>query len=237
MPITNKVRVLIVEDLEDYRNRFVNAIKNSTSCEVVGVAKNGAEGLRLVDNTLYDVLLSDIGLPDISGLEVMASSSVKRPYARILVMSQFYDKVSFEGAIQAGAQGYIQKDEMPANIVDIILDTHAGASNISPAIATLLMKMERERLIARPSTKNPLSPVRTQILSLLAANHGRKRVAQYMGMSEDNVNYHCKEIYKTLNVSTALAAANMGDKHGWLIDITELVKQSAKKTIALVKQL
>ena len=130
-------RVLIVEDDPEMRDFFEACVKRSPALSLVGCVGTVAQARACLDRPgmAVDVLLTDLGLPDGSGLEVIRHARRGHPACEALVISMFGDEDNVLASIEAGALGYIHKDAAPDDIAQTILDMKAGASPISPMIA------------------------------------------------------------------------------------------------------
>jgi DNA-binding NarL/FixJ family response regulator len=209
------IKVIIVEDNDDFRNRFETLVKSSPECEFVGSARTAAEGVNLVEAGGYDVLLCDIGLPDFSGIEVMRSSAANHPNSDIMVISLFGDEEKVIDSLAAGAKGYILKDDLPEDFIPTIKDLRAGNSPISPKIARGLLK--RFDLIAeRNKEPSPLTEKETMILKMIASGMPLKKVATELDVSVFTINWYTKSIYKKLGVNSKMQATSIAGEKGWL---------------------
>ena len=215
MSKVNLIRILIVEDNDDFRNRFEALVVDSPECTHVGSAKTGAQALDFVEAGGYDVLLCDLGLPDFSGIEVMRASYAKHPDADIMVISLFGDEEKVIDSLAAGAKGYILKDELPKDFIPSIKDLRAGNSPISPKIARGLLK--RFNLMAEVFKEpSPLSDKETMVLKLISSGMSLKRVGLELNVTVFTINWYTKSIYKKLGVNSKMQATSMATEKGWL---------------------
>ena len=209
------IKVIIVEDNDEFRTRFASMVEASPECQLIGAARTAAEGMGLVQNGGYDVLLCDIGLPDFSGIEVMRASDAKNPDADIMVISLFGDEEKVIDSLAAGAKGYILKDDLPEDFIPTIKDLRAGNSPVSPKIARGLLK--RFDLIAKNNKEpSPLSEKETMILKMIASGMPLKKVATELDVSVFTINWYTKAIYRKLGVNSKMQAASVANEKGWL---------------------
>ncbi|MCZ8129923.1 MAG: response regulator transcription factor [Steroidobacteraceae bacterium] len=131
------IRIVIVEDDAKFRDAFAHAIRGADDMELVAVAAHGREGLEALDRYRPDVLLVDLDLPDVRGLELIRHAHVHVPECDAMVVTVFGDERHVLESIEAGATGYLLKDSQPADILDHVRGLRAGGSPISPVIARL----------------------------------------------------------------------------------------------------
>ena len=206
---TDKTTVLIVEDEPEFRLRFKQIVESEPTLELVGIAASKREAQELIDQTKFDVLLIDLGLPDGNGTELIRQVSQKRPDVDIMVVTVFGDEQHVVSAIEAGATGYILKDSTAADVVSCIRLLRAGGSPVSPVVARSVLRAIRNRM-GGPATptrsggsmpeNNPLSARETEILQLLAKGMSFNEIGEILGISPHTVTAHIKKIYRKLAV-------------------------------------
>jgi DNA-binding NarL/FixJ family response regulator len=208
---SDKTTVLIVEDEPEFRMRFKQIVESEPTLELVGVAANKREAQELIDQTKFDVMLIDLGLPDGNGTDLIRQVSAKRPDVDIMVVTVFGDEQHVVSAIEAGATGYILKDSTAADVVSCIRLLRAGGSPVSPVVARSVLRAIRNRMgvpgtTTRPSgggsgpENNPLSARETEILQLLAKGMSFNEIGEILGISPHTVTAHIKKIYRKLAV-------------------------------------
>jgi len=219
-------RVLVVEDDPQMREFFTASVSRCPSlCLSAGVG-SVAEALAWLDLHVgeLDVLLTDLGLPDGSGLDVIRYAVRLNPACEPLVISMFGDEDNVLASIEAGALGYLHKDATPDDIAQTILDMRAGASPISPMIARrVLFKYQADKkqsnkplehvgpakaainsdiVSCDPGMPGPstLTPREHEVLSLIARGFSYAEIARLQGLSVHTVQTHIKRIYSKLSV-------------------------------------
>lgn len=216
--------VWVVEDDSHARGFFEASVRRSPQLEWLGAAGTVREALDWLsgDGLAPDVVLVDLGLPDGSGLDVIAAAVARYPQCEPLVISVFGDEDSVLASIEAGALGYIHKDAAPDDIAQTILEMKAGASPISPMIARRVLA--RYRLLqtaARPEPAAPaahaapaqpesgdktstgralLSRREQEVLTLIARGFSYAEIARLQGLSVHTVQTHIKHLYGKLAV-------------------------------------
>ncbi|MES2974052.1 MAG: response regulator transcription factor [Pseudomonadota bacterium] len=206
-------RVMIVEDDPQMREFFAASVSRSAELTLVAEFGTLAEARAWLDDPSHgvDVLLTDLGLPDGSGLDVIRHAMRRHPACEALVISMFGDEDNVLSSIEAGALGYIHKDSAPEDIAHTILEMKAGASPISPMIARRVLSKYRaaaalDRAAApRPHLPSPedaglLSGREQQVLELIARGFSYAEIARLQGVSVHTVQTHIKNLYSKLAV-------------------------------------
>lgn len=220
-------RVLIVEDDVQTREFFAASVSACASLSLaasVGTVSEACAWIAGPGHTL-DVLLTDLGLPDGSGLEVIRAATARFPDCEPLVISMFGDEDNVLASIEAGALGYIHKDSAPENIAQAILEMKAGASPISPMIARRVLSKYQSLRDSRPSApaaplpaaapasapaappatssavpRPLLSPREQEVLQLIARGFSYAEIARLQSVSVHTVQTHIKNLYRKLAV-------------------------------------
>jgi DNA-binding NarL/FixJ family response regulator len=238
-------RVLIVEDDSTTREFFANSVRRCADLVLMADVASVAEARAWLDQPAHtaDVLLTDLGLPDGSGLEVIRHALLRHPQCEALVISMFGDEDNVLSSIEAGATGYIHKDSAPDDIAQSILQLKAGASPISPMIARRVLAKYRSMAadfepkeplaqsnIARKATEivaintSPqadeeapvLSPREQQVLELIARGFSYAEIAKLRHVSVHTVQTHIKNLYAKLAVHSKSEAVYEATKLGLL---------------------
>jgi DNA-binding NarL/FixJ family response regulator len=223
-------RVLVVEDDPDMREFFAASVSRCAELELaasLGTVTDARDWLNQTTDPI-DVLLTDLGLPDGSGLEVIRLALRLHPQCEPLVISMFGDEDNVLASIEAGALGYIQKDSTPDDIARTILDMRAGASPISPMIARRVLSKYRSQLAdpassrVRPTapeaaTARPLlSPREQDVLALIARGFSYSEVARLQAVTVHTIRTHIKNLYAKLSVHSKTEAVFEATRMGLL---------------------
>jgi DNA-binding NarL/FixJ family response regulator len=202
------IRVLIVEDEPEFMRRFSNAVLADPGLSLQAAVASGRAAQAMLDAQQPDVMLLDLGLPDISGVEVIRYAAARHPRCDVLVVTMFGDDQHVVSSIEAGATGYLLKDASAEHIAASIHELHAGGSPISPGIARRVLA--RFRGVAAngagapaPTSAAPESPLterETELLRLTAKGLSFETIGQLMGISPHTVVAHVKKIYRKLAV-------------------------------------
>ena len=195
-----KIKVLVVDDHPVVRHGILAMLRWESDIELVGDAADGAEALRLILERKPDVVLLDLRLPQLSGVEVMRQARPRLPATRFLVLTT-YDTDEYIGpALAAGAQGYLLKDATPDELVRAVRALMQGGAALEPGVAA--------RLLGRMSEgeAEELSVRELEVLRLLVAGASNKSVAAQLGLSENTVKSHISHIFSKLNVQSRAEA-------------------------------
>ena len=221
-------RVLVVEDDTAMRDFFVASVSRCAGLQLVGAVGSVAEARAWLDDDdhMVDVLLTDLGLPDGSGLEVIRHATRLHPRCEPLVISLFGDEDNVLASIEAGALGYIHKDSAPDDIAQTILEMKDGASPISPMIArkVLAKYTSSSRRPAepvpepvRPVAEGPLlSPREQEVLMMIARGFSYAEIARLQSVSVHTVQTHIKNLYSKLSVHSKNEAVFEASRLGLL---------------------
>lgn len=221
MPEHEPISVLIVEDEPEFLARFSEAVLGDPAMRLIGAVSTGRAGLALLDAQPPDVLLVDLGLPDISGLELIRHAARHHPACDPLVVTMFADDAHVIGSIEAGATGYLLKDASAARIAAAIHEVRAGGSPISPSIARRVLTRFRggapsTPAAATPVEPSPLSERETELLRLIAKGFSFDAVADVLSISSHTVVTHVKNIYRKLAVHSRGEAVHEARQMGLL---------------------
>src|SRR6186713_2088704 len=195
-----KVKVTIFDDNKSLRLGLYQLINGSEGFECAGAFENCSNLLQDIENTRPDVVLMDIQMPGINGIEAVKMLREKYPDLKILMQTIFEDNEKIFQSILAGASGYILKNTSPSRILDFIKETYEGGAPMSPSVATKVMKMVAEQSpSAKPNNFN-LSEREKEILSCLVKGMSYKLIADACFISIDTVRGHIRNIYEKLHV-------------------------------------
>jgi DNA-binding NarL/FixJ family response regulator len=203
------VRVVIIEDLLEVREGLAVLINGTSGFECSGRFRTMEEALAGIETSRPAVILTDIGLPGMSGIEGTRILSARFPDVPILALSVYGDDENVFDAICAGASGYLLKNTPPARLLDALTEVVAGGAPMSPEIARRVITLFRDfRPPERASYR--LTPQETELLKLMVDGHHYKTAAHEMGISTSTVSFHLKHVYQKLQVhskSEAVAKA------------------------------
>ncbi|HEY0426744.1 MAG TPA: response regulator transcription factor [Pyrinomonadaceae bacterium] len=203
------IKVVIIEDLRDIREGLAALLNGTEGYKCVGKFGSMEEALRNIQRDVPDVVLSDIGLPGMDGIEGVGILKEKYPEMTLLMLSVYNDNERIFDALCAGACGYLLKKTPPSKIVESLNEAVNGGAPMSPEVARRVITLFRE---VRPPERADydLTPHETRLLKLLVDGHTKKTAALEIGVSVNTVSFHLKHVYEKLQVhskSEAVAKA------------------------------
>jgi DNA-binding NarL/FixJ family response regulator len=197
------IRVLVVEDEPELMRRFSQAVLNDPGLSLVAAVSTGTAALAVLAATSPDVVLLDLGLPDIRGIEVITHLARHRQQCDVLVVTMFGDDQHVFEALEAGATGYLLKDTGLERIAASIHELRDGGSPISPSIARRVLARLRAAPGVSPAqagTPCALTPREIELLKLTAKGLSFDSIGELLDISPHTVVAHVKKIYRKLAV-------------------------------------
>jgi DNA-binding NarL/FixJ family response regulator len=191
------IRIFIYDDSNERRDSLKALLMLNDELKFVGEAMNCKKVLNEIETYYPDVVLMDINMPEVDGIEGLRQIKSHFPDVKVLMQTAFDDSEKIFTCIKNGASGYILKNDKPQRILQAIEEVNQGGAAMNPAIAQKVLDY------FKPSeTKNPLSPKENQTLALLAEGLSYKMVADKLGVSYATINTHAKHIYEKLHISS-----------------------------------
>lgn len=212
------IRVLVVEDQPKILKAQVKLLETFDDIEIVGSALSGESALEEVEKTNPEVLLLDLGLPGMSGMDVTREVRAKHPEIEILIFTIFDEEEKVIDAVTAGAAGYLLKGAPVEKIVEAIKDVHAGGSVIQPNLARALLKLvipnatQNQQPVPPPDC--PLTERELEILQIIAKGLSNNEAAKVLGLSKATIRTHLEHIYEKLDVTNRVEAVTEGIRQG-----------------------
>ena len=205
MVTSNTIRVSIVEDDDRIRKSLCALIDGSAGFRCLGAHRDVPESLREIPASRPDVVLLDINLPGVSGIEGIQGLKRLLPKVRILMYTVYEDEEQLFKSLRAGADGYLLKRTPPAKLLEAISDIYAGNSAMSGQIARLVVKHFHQ--LGPASNPEQLTTRELDILRRLAEGYQNKEIASLCGIGFDTVRTHLRNIYEKLHVHSRTEAA------------------------------
>lgn len=202
------IRVLLVDDHQLVRDGLHSRLAETAGITIVGEAGSGQEALALAASLQPDLVLLDVGLPDMSGLDVAAKLAEVAPNTRALMLSMYDNREYVLSALRAGAAGYVLKDAASKEIIAAIRAVAAGASYCSASLTTALA--------TGGSEPPPLTEREREILILVAKGNSNKRIAQQLDVSVRTVETHRLNLRKKLGIETPAGLIRYALQQGWI---------------------
>jgi NarL family two-component system response regulator LiaR len=204
--MSQAIRVLIVDDHTIVRKGIRALLAEIEGIEVVGEADNGQEAIAQADTLHPDVILMDLAMPKMDGIEATRQIKASQPESRILVMTSFAADDKVFPAIKAGALGYLLKESAPEDLVQAIRQIHRGESSLHPTIARKVLQ-EITHSADRPPTPDPLTEREAEVLRLVAQGLSNQDIARKLNISDPTVRTHVSNILSKLHLATRIQAA------------------------------
>jgi two-component system, NarL family, response regulator NreC len=197
-----KIRIVLADDHKLMRSGLRVLLEQQPDLTVVGEASDGREAVALVASQRPDVLVMDIGMPSLNGIEAAAQITQSNPEAAIVILSMHSDESYVLRALKAGAKGYLLKDSAEADLICAVRVVAEGKSFFSPAVSKVLLD-DYVRKLKRSGTEDPydlLTPREREVLQLVAEGKSNKAVAQLLNLSVYTVETHRANIMEKLNL-------------------------------------
>ena len=213
------IRVLIIDDQTVVRAGLAAIVGNDPDIEVVGQGSNGEEALRLLDSLSPDLVLMDLQMPVMNGVQATRSLKQAHPTLPVLVLTTYAADEWVLDAVRAGAAGYLLKDARPAQLIAAIKGTIAGETFLDPAIAGKVL-----RQVIHPSKNNEqpakliesLTPRELDVLGLVVKGKNNREIGEQLHLATGTVRNHVSEIMGKMTVSDRTQAAVMAVQMGLL---------------------
>ena len=210
------IRIVIADDHRLFREGLRQICETLGDFMVLGEAENGHEAVKLVQKFVPDVVLMDVNMPELNGVQATAAIQKTHPSVKILILTMHnQDHYVFE-AINAGAKGYILKDVSAQELIDAIQKVHQGESILSSEMTTKLIdEFRRLSHNEEARSKNKLTPLEMNILQHVATGIDNRNIAEKLNISQKTVANRLSEIFDKLHVQNRTQAALIALKKGW----------------------
>ncbi len=199
------IRVAIVEDRREIREGLAIIINGTAGFRCTGAFRSMEEALEGIRQDVPDVVLNDIGLPGMNGIDGIRVLKERHPELVVLMLTIYDDDERIFDALCAGASGYLLKNTEPARLLDSLREAASGGAPMSPEVARRVIALFRE---FRPpaSTTHELTPHEVRLLRLFVEGHNYKTAAAELGVTVHTISFHLRSIYDKLQVHSKSAA-------------------------------
>jgi DNA-binding NarL/FixJ family response regulator len=218
---TSPIRVFVVEDQTRILKNQLRLLESYQDITLVGTALSGESALEELPRVKPDVLLLDLGLPRMSGIDVTRQVKALWPRVEILIFTIFDEEDKVLEAVKAGASGYLLKGTPADKIVEAIKEVRAGGSIIQPSLARRLLRHFRVEPEPGPVPTEPIVPVlnplsnrETELLQLIAKGVSNSEAARLLSLSKATIRTHLEHIYRKLEVTNRVEAVTEGIRKG-----------------------
>lgn len=201
------IKVAIIEDQQDIREGLGFLISSTNGYSCTGCFETFEDALANIDAALPDIVLVDIGLPGMSGIEGIRILKQQFPDLRLVTLTVYEDNQRIFDALCAGASGYLLKKTPPARLLEYLKDVMSGGASMSPEVASQVIALFRET--RPPATADyHLTPHEVRLLKMLVEGHGYKTIAAELGSSVNTIGFHMQNIYRKLQVHSKSEAVS-----------------------------
>jgi DNA-binding NarL/FixJ family response regulator len=213
-----KIAVLLVDDHAVVRQGLRALLEAEGDIVVAGEAKNGREAVVLTKKTLPDIVLMDLAMPGLNGLEATRQIVRNLPSARVLVLTSYGDDDYVTQLLEAGATGYLVKQTAAADLLKAIREVHVGNTFFSPTIAKRLRQQDREAFaVGQPCVKaGKLTSREAEVLQLVAEGFANKQIAAELAISIKTVEKHRQQAMNKLNIHDIAGLTRYAISKGWV---------------------
>lgn len=204
------MRVLVVDDHAVVRRGLVDLL-TTAGVEVVGALDDGADAAAAVRELSPDLVLMDLSMPGVDGIDATRAVLAARPGTRVIVLTSFAEHARIHAALEAGAVGYLLKDAEPEEILRALKAAAEGGVPLSPRAAAALLPQNRPQ---QDATAASLTPREREVLALVATGLPNKSIARRLGISEKTVKAHLTRVFTVVGVADRTSAALWAQRHG-----------------------
>ncbi len=222
---TKPIRIVLVDDHPLFRQGLRRVLDATPDCRVVGEIADGESAAERILELSPDVVVMDINLPGMNGLQVTRGITSKKTNIRFIILTAFHNADQVFHAIRAGASAYFPKDVDPQQLVEAIREVHRGNYVVNGEVMTeqrlaaWLLQQLKERDVYGGFEEDlfvPLSPREMEILVLITKGYSNKEIAYRLGISRQTVKNHMTSILRKLQVNDRTQAAVYALRHGWI---------------------
>jgi DNA-binding NarL/FixJ family response regulator len=210
--VSEAIEVLVVDDHAVVREGLRTFLELQDGIEVVGEAADGEAAVREAERLRPDVILMDLVMPKLDGVEAMRELRRRLPDSRVIVLTSFADDERLLGAIRAGAAGYLLKNAEPQEVARAVRAASAGQALLDPAVAARVVESIADR--DSVAGADSLTPREREVLALIARGRSNKLIARELGISEKTVKTHVGHVLAKLGVTDRTQAAVVAVRAG-----------------------
>lgn len=211
------IRILLVDDHPIVRKGTRELLEGEFGIEVVGEAADGLEAVEAVLNTHPDVVLMDVSMPNMNGIEATKKIKIQAPKVAVLVLTSYDDDAYVFALLEAGAAGYLLKNARDDEIISAIRSVSVGESVLHPAVAKKVMGRFASQNQPNPHwMEEELSPRELEVLKIAATGSTNKEIARKLDISPRTVQVHLANTFSKLCVGSRTEAVLYGIRRGWI---------------------
>ena len=218
------IKVLLTDDHNLFREGLARILREAPGIELVAIAASGEEALALIGPHNPDLVLMDINMPGMGGLEAARQIRQQYPQIKVLMLTISEEDLDLFTAVRFGARGYILKNASSRELLEAIRQVHVGEAAISPRMAIKLLEAFAVAPVASPSKEENLVPNQEltqreiEILQLIARGLNNKAIGEQLSISPNTVKAHSRNILEKLQLNSRVEAATWAIRHGYASD-------------------
>jgi len=215
------LRILLVDDHVLFRKGVAAVLASHSDIEVVGEAGNGVEACMRARETIPDVILMDINMPEMTGLEAVKQIKQEMPHVRIVMLTVSGTDRDLFAAIKNGADGYLLKNLEPSALFDMLDCVRRGEAPVSGNVAEKILNEFRhptKNIEHASDYRDGLSPREVEVLELIVQGKTNKEIASALSIAEDTVKIHLRNILEKLHLQNRIQAAVYAVRQGWVTE-------------------
>ncbi|MHB8733773.1 MAG: response regulator [Terriglobales bacterium] len=195
------IRVVLVEDHTLVRQGFRRLLEDNPRLEVVGEGRSGVEAVELAEALRPDVMLLDMAMPELNGLEAATQILRRQPQSKLIILSMYSDEAYVRQALRLGVKGYLLKDAVDLDLPATVEAVAGGETCLSPAVAVIMASAFRDGTLAAPDDPfERLTPREKQVLQLVAQGKSNKEIAHLLKISPNTVAVHRANLMDALGI-------------------------------------
>jgi len=216
----NKLRIVIADDHQMFRQGLTTLINSEPDMEVIGEAGTGRTAVRLAQELKPDVVVMDISMPELNGLEATAHLKQSLPEVKILVLTRHTDDSYLKQSLQAGINGYILKNSAASELIRAIRQAMAGNTYIDPGMTQQIVETAvGRRPMSGPEAQKTLSRREEDVLRETAKGYANKEIAAHLGISIKTVETHRSKAMQKMGMASRIDIVRYARLQGWLDDL------------------
>ncbi|MGH7979477.1 MAG: response regulator [Limisphaerales bacterium] len=206
--MSKTIKIAVVEDHEQFRSKLVELVSEAVNMKLVGAYRDGLSAIKGIPLTKPDLVVMDIRLPDIGGIECVRELKSALPAMDFLMLTAYEDSDQLFESLKAGAGGYLLKRTSSTRLLDAIQELNAGGSPMTPHIARRVVEFFSESAKSHRPEVIQLTPGQINFLEELSQGYSYKEIADHLGITVHGVRNYIRKIYDKLHVHSKVEAVN-----------------------------